>query len=773
MTMHFPIGRTAKIALTLCCVLSFSPLPAQDPFGGSGSDPFGGGSPTGNDDAFGSQPAAKAATQVNGGSVPADDPDPIVRMLRSHPPKTPNDMADGLTWTIRLKRWDEVGRLLDRLQSFKWPLEQKAIVARRMGTSILLRMRSAETTLSDAQKAIALELLQAPAKMVRDPAWIDETIDKLASLVPAERRAAQLKLHDASSAAIARLVNRLLAGDARVSAPLLASAASSFGDEGDAALQAACLVRDNASAARAFTALADLPAGNFGTELGTALYSRNLSAEAQANLSQKLAAKHATLPTVQLVESHLNSRFDDALQTYQQQRGLSSELANHIWRPAPAGNAIERAEVSQADKALEAAARLAAFRTQLQVATDAGLVDSAAVLLQRSYKMRPQLFAGELPNFLLTDLPPEVQGNFKWWQQVFERCQALQLHGGATRTLQLMADGIQTGEFDASVSFLTKLLKDPTPAIRYSALEVLAKIDPKDSYYGNEWAMETAVEMTRLQSGPHALVIGLQSDLRQAAQQQIHLLTDSDVTVVNSGVAALKVLDEPVPVELIFIVDRVADQTISQLVQRLRRTVRGRSLPIAILTEQLYSYEREVIDDMPGVFTSLLTRDPGQMQRVIEKLASSLDTSLMAPTDRASFSGSASRFLSHISANREHYTFYPLSSWQSVILDSDQSVSASTQVALLAGLGTSEAQWKLISKTSQPTLNEAHRMEAVKAFASSVRQFGMNLHRDQVVQAYNLYNEVGPKDPVAAKSMGLVLDVIEAQAGKAPWPKGL
>jgi len=49
----------------------------------------------------------------------------------------------------------------------------------------------------------------------------------------------------------------------------------------------------------------------------------------------------------------------------------------------------------------------------------------------------------------------------------------------------------------------------------------------------------------------------------------------------------------------------------------------------------------------------------------------------------------------------------------------------------------------------------------------------MNLHRENVVHAYEMYNEFGPKDPVATKAMGLVLDVIEAQAGKAPWPEGL
>ena len=765
-----PFKRTLKIVLTLACALGFSPAFAQDPFGGD--SPFGAPANAGND-AFAPPSAQKPATPA-AAAVPADDPDPVIRMLRSHPPKTPNDLADGLTWTIRLKRWDEVGRLLDRLQALNWTLDQKAAVARRMGAAMVLRMRSADAAISDAQKNVATELFQAPSQLVRDPAWIDQAIDKLGSVVPAERRAAQLRLHDAGSAAVSRLVNRLLAGDAKVPAIQLASTANSFGADGADALRTACLVQDTVAATRAITALTDLPNNEFGTELGAALFSRRLSPETQAQLSQKLAASYSKLPTAQAVEAHLKSRFDKALQTYQQQRAITSELTDHVWRPASnSTTAIERAEVSSADKALESLARLAALRMQLQVATNSGLADCAAILLQRSYKMRPQLVAAELPSFLLADIAPEVSGDLAWWQQVFARCQELQLHGGATRSLQWMADAIGTGNFDASIGYLTKLLKDPTPAIRYTALEVLAKMDPKTSYYGNEWAMETAIEMTRMQSGPHALVIGLQSELRQAAQQQINLQTGSDVTVVNSGVAALKALDEPIPFEQIYIVDRVADQSISQLVQRLRKSQRGRSLPIAILTEQLYSYEREVLDEIPGVVTSLLTRNPEQMQRVTEMLDASLDTPPLTPTDRANFSAIASRFLSHISSNRQHYAFYPLSTWNSAIVNSTTELPSDTQVALLSGLGTAESQWKLASMTLQSTISEAHRMAAVKAFAQSVRQFGMNLHRDEVKQAYNRYNEVGPKDPVAAKAMGLVLDVIEAQVGKAPWPEGL
>ncbi len=294
-------NRTIRIVLAFYCAWAASPLAAQDPF--EGDNPFGGMPTADAADTFGASVATPAAARGAGPEMTADDPDPVVRMLRSHPPKTPIAMADGLTWTIRLKRWDEVGRLLDRMQSLNWSLEQRAQVTRRMGAAMVLRMRSGESTLSDAQKVFAAELYQAPAQIVRDPAWIDKAIDQLASLVPAERRAAQLRLHDASSSAIGRLVNRLLAGDTKVRPLQLASAASSFGADGNDALRAACLVADQASAARVILTLADLPKGEFGTELGAALMSRTLPAASQAALAA--SCLHSSRPCPLLKRSKL------------------------------------------------------------------------------------------------------------------------------------------------------------------------------------------------------------------------------------------------------------------------------------------------------------------------------------------------------------------------------------------------------------------------------------------------------------------------------------
>jgi hypothetical protein len=760
---------SAAFSFALCLVLSVPLHGQEDPFGGN--DPFGGGA-MGADpgNAFGT-PAVPVAPP-DASAIREEDPDPIIRMLRSHPPKTPAAMSDALTWTIRLRRWDEVGRLLDRVSAAGWTLEQKAEIARRVGSAALLRMRNPDAILTDAQKKVASDLFHAPGELARNPQWIEQTIDKLASSSLPERQVARLRLHDAGALAIERLVNRLLAGDSKVAPEVLAASTYSFGDEGIEALRSAFLVADAVAAARVPLALADLPIADFGTEIGAALVSRVMPVEQQQLLGEKLGKKYGAVPTAKSIEQHLTKRFDDELGHYQLNRQVLSDVNDFVWRPGASGVAIQRVEVNPSDKALERVARLAAHRMQLQSVTNEGLAGCAAVLLQRAYKVRPQLHAAEGAAQVLAIFPPEVNGDFSWWQQVYNQCTNWQLHGGAVRTLQSMAEAIVRGDFDPPSEFLAKLLRDPRPAIRYTALELFERIDPKASYFGNEWAVETAIEMSRLGSGPRVLVIGLQSELRQAAQQLVSAQTGAEVSVVNSGAAALKVLDEPYPTEMIMVVDRVADQSISQLIQRLRRSRRGSSLPIAVLTEQLYSYERDMMDETPGVITSVLSRNPEQMRRVLTMLERNLDTAPLTASDRFGFVSTANRFLARIAADREHYAFYPLAQWKNALSDTSGSVSPEARISLLSGIGSADSQRQIIEIATQPTLDEQQRLNAARAFARSVRQFGVTLQRSDILQTYKIYNQLGPHDPVAAKAIGVVLDVIEANAGKTPWPEG-
>lgn len=781
--------RTSLMCFLLCTAVTAR---GQDPFGGN--DPFGGGATTGTNDPFGTggtsdpasgfgafgQPGLGGATAVAGADssvLPAEeDPDPIVRMLRASPPNNAQEMADGLTWLARIQRWDEAKRLLDELAGKQWSLQQRAVLARAAGPTVWLRLRADEVGLSDAQRKTVTDVLTAPATLARDPAWLDQWIAKLGSSDPGERRLAQLRLQDGSTIAVQRLVTNLLDGNTKVPPVMLAGTALEFGQDGIDALRTACLVRDTARVTRVLDAIAQVPGNTLAAELGAGLTSRVLPPEAINALSATVAANFGNVPNDAKIDEYLKRKFEAELANYQTARTATTKLSTLVWRVSADGQNVQSVEAPADHRELERVSQLAALRLQTRMSGLQTAIDCGTVLLQRAYQVQPTLQQGEFESQLLANVGDQPWTQQPWvdqnyWENVFAKCEEWQMHGGALRAVQAMAEAVDEG--DTALNFLSDLLHDPRPMIRYTALETLAKINPQREYRGAEQAIKTALEMSHLTGGAGALVVGLQSELRQVAQQQIEMQTAARVMSVNSGRAALLALQENEPVEMIFVVDRVSDQSLFELLQRLRHTNKGYSLPIAVMTDELYSHERDWIRETPGVVGSVLSRNADHMKRIIDRMQASLDTQPMTPADRASFAQVAGEFLSSITANREQLAFYHVGDWREELASTAATLGGASQIQVLSGLGTRESQERLVKVASMTTFNQAERLAAASAFGTSVKSFGLRLNKDDVLHCYELYNQLGPRDEVAARTLAFVLDAIEAHAGQKAWPVSL
>lgn len=770
----------------------------QDPFGGdafgnaaaeTGGDPFGSGqidpfaTEAGNS-AF-STPDSMApgsdASLPDGGPSPnaagADasktaretELDPIVRLLRQRPPETPEQVGDGLTWLTRVQRWDEVGRLLDLVASKNWPLQSKAELARHGGTALWVRLRGDEAALSESQKQLVGEILRAPSQLARQPEWIDRWIDQLGSEKPSERRLAQFRLQDAGSQAILRLVSRLLDGDQKVDPEMLAGTATLFDESGIDALRMACTVQDPQRAARVLLAMAGLPGKHFTAELAAGLESTGLSAEDQQKLAQKLEDKFGGLPGRQAIDKYLAEQLQRRRENYFHSRMESSQVPQVVWQVTPDGSLVEAIEASKSQRDLELLAQLASMRMQMRSADRGQLIEDLSYVLQRDYQQSPD----ELRAASLKPVGEALGGvgATDLWQQVFEQATEWQMHGAAVQAIHALAES--TSPDNPPLNFVSDLLHDPRPVVRYAALELLNRWDPDRNYRGSEQALRTAFEMRSLGAGPHALVIGQRADLSQAAQQQIQQLTSSDVSVAHSAKTTLKVLNGWSPVELILIVDRVTDQSLFELLQRIRNSAKGRSLPIAVLTDELYSHERQWIAQDGGSFTSVLSRNLEQMQRIYDNLLGQLDTHPMTTAERARFAKIGAQFLARIAGDRTRYAFYPIQDYRTQLISASLESTAEERIQILSSLGDAESQLRLVELAASDQLPQEERILAANAFADSVRQFGNQLGQPGIVQSYAWYNEYGPKDRTAVRVLGHVLDVIEANSGKREWPEKL
>jgi CheY-like chemotaxis protein len=759
------------------------PFGGDDPFGGAGGgDPFGGsvGAESGADvfggDAFGGAGFGGAAPNNAGAALPTemslDDPDPVVRLIRMSPPQTAQQWADALTWTVRIRRWDEAKRLLDVLRQANWNLDQQAELARAGGTRLWTRLRVDEAGLTPEQQQLVRDIHAAPSKLARNPSAIEGWIRGLSSGDAVERRRAQHKLQDGGLESAGRLVNHLLLGDTNVPPGMLAQTLAGFGADGLDALRAACLVRNPEGVARVYEGIVEIDLKLLPSELGSGVTGGILTEAARSQMMSRLSERLTNIPEPAAVRAFINKRFAAAVGDYQQRRANASEFGAWIWRPAADGRTVEYVHGSLREQSLERAAQLAAHRMLLKVSSIDDLVESGTVLLQRAYHRDPQLELGNISHHLLASFDKQMATNSNYWPLVLAKADEWQMHGAALRALQLMTDHAAQGDIPQPVDYLSQLMRDPRPIIRYSALSAIARLDPKTKYAGAELVLETAVELAGLGSGPQALVIGNSPDLRMAAANMLAQQTGQQAVAVATGREALKELNQNDPIEMIVISDRVSDLSLFELMQRLRNSRQGRSLPIAVLTNELYQHELRFVETTPGVVAAPLTRDPAQAQRVLSQLWSTLDTKPLSSDERSELATTAGNFLAKMAEQPDVYSFYPLRDWSTRLLGQANGLNPQGKLSVLSVLGTPDSQHRLIESVGRAGLSTDERMQIARAFGSSVKRFGTLLSSGDVELAYELYNRLGPQDPGTARALGLVLDYIEAQDGKIPWPEG-
>ena len=150
-----------------------------------------------------------------------------------------------------------------------------------------------------------------------------------------------------------------------------------------------------------------------------------------------------------------------------------------------------------------------------------------------------------------------------------------------------------------------------------------------------------------------------------------------------------------------------------------------------------------------------------------------LDVKPMTIEDRTNLTAAAGQFLTKISSDRALYGFYPVEQWNQQLISTRKTMAPAAQAKILSTLGNKDSQVQLTLMAATVGAPEQDRITAAKSFEKSVRQFGLQLNDQQIKNTYEQYNQLGPTDPVSAKVLGYILDILEAQAGSKSWPDPL
>lgn len=733
----------------------FSPDDGDNPFATSDADP-GAGSIFGGGNAVAPALAGNIGATTSGGG--GEETSPIVLMLRENPPKTPTEMAQGLSWMHSIGRAGEVDRLLGIAAG--WSDQMKIELAREAGGAFWIKLRSRASGLTDASRTTLQEIQESPSRQARSPQWIDRWASMLASDQPGEVQLAQLRLQDAGKNAIANLLGRLTSGQGNIPAERLVRAIAAFGEEGEHALRAATSLDNEAKVSRVLRAIDVRRPLGLSSELSIAALGHHVDSSTAEKIASKIDAAYGKIPDTAKVSAHVLHNFSNAMQRYNQSRTSSAGIEASVWRRSADGTAVENSQTRASGQHLTELAHWARLAMDLPI-TAGQANDCKAALLQEACK-RP-LAERDVATGQLTKQGAIAPGELP---DVFEHANRLQFHAASLCAIKLIGQGEQEPAL-AHLDLLSRLLRDSRPAVRYTALTAIANIDPKASYYGAETALATALEMAKISAGPTVLVIGLHTDIRQAAAQQLSNLTGAVPLTANSARTAAVQLRSGQPIEMIFVVDRVQDQSLYQLLQRLRGGRHSKALPIALLTDELTTYEAGLASKMPGVVRSILSRNDSQMARVINMLHSELDTDPLDTVDRARFQDAGRQMLVRITSDRQTYGFYPISDLRQELSQFDSSVSGANRLGLLSGIGTADSQWKLVQMAANQDQASQDPMAAAASFSTSVERFGVVIKQEDVLRIYELYNSVGPNDASAASALGSILDLIESRSAQA------
>lgn len=743
------------------------PFGSQDPFDSSAPDSVMESESTGDGFEY-EEPAVDvetppaSAANTDAKSDPLDrNVDPLIVILRDNPPRTFAELGRAIGWLTQLGHWAEVSKLLDQVNSKKPNNAQLSEVARAAGSGTWIRLRQADVSIDETRRNLVTSILEAPANVARDVSVIDGWIDQLASSQPGQRRLAQLRLQDGSKVAVGRLLERLLEGNAKATPEMLAGTLVEFGSEGIQALQAACSLSDDQRRARALLSVAELPSNHFPMELAGALHTVGNGPDVQAAIAERLLKRYRQLPSQPSSADYMQRGLLNALAEYQRHRLDANPLPIEIWRPSEDGRSVVLQPATSELKSLERLYQLASIKAHLTDATANDFAQAAAIYLQRAYHLKPSVQMAIDQPAIPAWLNTHISSRPDFLISVFQRATEWEMHGAAVRSVQVLAGQAQPGKDELPLDFFSDLLNDSRAVIRYQALAAIAAANPRSNYRGSERALATAIEMAGLASGPKTLVIGANLELCLAAEPLIIQQTGGQVIMVNSGREALRTLSQTQPAEMVVIVDRVHDMSLYELIQRLGKTTIGGSIPIAVLTDQLFPYELRYIESTSGIHAATLTRNAEQMGQIFQRMASSLDTGLMTAEDRVQLSQVAQQFLTTIASDRDTYAFYPLADWHTAILSARASQPLTVQAQGLSLIGTVDSQWRLVQLAGAAQASQEDRSAVASAFEKSIRQFGNLLDKQQIQSLYDLYNRLGPNDPAIAKALGHMLDIVE------------
>ncbi len=562
---------------------------------------------------------------------------PVVSSIKRNPPRSPVETARAILYLSRINQWKELGVFVDQIPKIATDPAVSLAMVRAAGLETWLKLSSPESPLTDNQKVSIKEMLDRASKTVTDDATLKKAIQNLSATELVDKKRGALAIQAAGPAGLRALIESAIASETPL--PSIASEVIvTFRDEGKAALKAAMNVADPQSFERLLELAAKIPGTDYLAELSTGLFVADPQSSASASIKKRLSPAGEPLPTEASVARTLLTRLKGKVNEYRIAKSEQTPPPISYWLWRANETRLDWKDGTPSDNFLAEAASLASLILRIPSQNSVeGAALANAVLLEQAYQ-ESGLWMVESPAAFLNGQIEKQNDTPEFLLNVLEVARREQLLGAELRATQILGQLLDRGLKDPSrvVQALTRLSKDATPATRYAAVQALYKTIQTSENVGLNYGIAgTRAEMMKLESNPLALIIGGSSDLRDTLASQLSALQIRSENARNAR-EAIRIIQEPHPYEMIFIVDRVADMSLSEFVQRLRAAPRTATLPIVIMASQWTSEQQRLADSegIQGIFHTSLTENIGLTSAILQDVQQNSKAPKLDSTDR-------------------------------------------------------------------------------------------------------------------------------------------
>ena len=692
--------------------------------------------------------------------------DPLVlRHLRESNPTTPEQLIAAAEITLNFESFAACKAFLQKFLDAKPDDTTMAGIAARRGSEIFFRLAKHKDVQPEG-KQVAMAVLTAADKVVKDPARITRLITELSDADASKRTLAANDLAQAGVNAVVPLI-AVLGDPARAKeVPAAQRQLIRLKVVSEGPLLATLDSPDEAQRVNVITTL-----GYLGSKKAVPYLVRP-AVDAKGSEAVRLAAKEAlqrlvnTVPLAADAEKYLQRRLKGMLEAADV---LSQDLADvvEIWKwdaaqktPAPLILPRSDANLFLATRLAEDLHAIAAKDQNLRLRVMTRLeLDKILVGLDQPLSRGPGS-AFELASQAGEDAMSELLRQAVKQNRLPAAVAACEVLGEIGHARLLQTSGGQE-------SPLAQMLLHPDHRLRFAAAMAIVKLNPTASFPGASRVTDTLAYYASTSGSRRVLVGHPRGDDGQTLVGYMNEFNyEAEAAYTGKGVMQFAIASPDY--DFILLSDAINSPPITELVQILRKDFRTARLPIGVMArgERLDMLKDALADDtLTTVFPRIHDSETAAFE--VSRLVALAGRNLMTPDERVDQAAAALDALAFLADRSEPQPVYDLVRHEESVIRALTAPGLSAEAAEVLGhLATPKCQTALVDFISQNARPIEDRRAASLALDDAVARRGILLTKAQIFAQYERYNGSATLDKETQAVLGHVLDTLESKKPK-------